>query len=227
MVNPKKLIIFSDFDGTITEHDVIVMIMEKFAPPEWIQIKDKILYERSITLKDGVEKLFSLIESNKKNKIIDFVKKEAKLRVGFIEFLDFCEKEKIDFKVLSGGLDFFVEAVLENHKDQLEIFCNVGNFDFEKIKIDYKYLPKNCTLCGDCGCCKIEIIEQYPKEKFTRILIGDSLTDLAASKVADVVFARGDLIKYLEQENISCIPFKDFHEIKKQLISSSTFPQLH
>ena len=34
-------VIFSDFDGTITERDVIVMIMEKFAPQEWTFIKDQ------------------------------------------------------------------------------------------------------------------------------------------------------------------------------------------
>lgn len=218
MIENRKLIIFSDFDGTITERDVIVMIMERFAPPEWVQIKDQILYERSITLKDGVEKLFSLVDSNKKKEIIDFVKKEAKLRNGFIEFLDFCKNEDIEFNVVSGGLDFFVEAVLENYKDKLKIFCNLGNFNVGKIKIDYKYLPKNCSLCGDCGCCKIEIIEKYPKEEFMRIVIGDSLTDLAASKVADVVFARGDLIKYLGEEKLSYISFQDFYEVKEKLI---------
>lgn len=214
MIKSKKPVIFSDFDGTITERDVIIMIMEKFAPPEWVQIKDKILYERSITLKDGVERLFSLIDSSKKKEIIDFVKKEAKPREGFIEFLDFCKNENIEFNVVSGGLDFFVNTVLGDYKDKLKIFCNSGDFSSEKIKIDYKYLPKNCTLCGECGCCKIEIIQKYPKEKFIRLVIGDSLTDLAASKVADMVFARGDLIKYLEQEKISFIPFNDFHEVK-------------
>ena len=217
MNNPKKLIIFSDFDGTITERDVIVMIMEKFAPPEWVEIKDKILYKRSITLKDGVEKLFSLIKSSKKSEIVDFVKKEAKIRAGFDELLDFCKKENIDFHVISGGLDFFVAPVLEPYRNRLKIFCNSGSFKSEKIKIDYKYLPKNCSLCGNCGCCKIEVIEEHPKKRFSRILIGDSLTDLAASKVADIVFARGDLIKYLEQDKIAYIPFNNFHEVKEQL----------
>ena len=217
MIKNKKPIIFSDFDGTITERDVIVMIMEKFALPEWVQIKDKILYERTITLKDGVEKLFGLIESNKKDQIVDFVKSEAKIRAGFDEFLDFCLKEKIEFNVVSGGLDFFVEPVLERYKSKLKIFCNKGDFKSEKIKIDYKYLPKSCSLCGECGCCKIEIIEHYPKEEYARILIGDSLSDLSSAKVVDIVFARSDLIKYLEQDKISYISFSDFFEVKKQL----------
>ena len=218
MTESKTPIIFSDFDGTITEHDVIISIMEKFAPPEWIDIKNKILYERTVTLKAGVEKLFSLIESSKKNEITNFVKEKAKLREGFADFLNFCKEENIEFNVLSGGLDFHIEPVLEKFRNKLKIFCNKANFSSKNIKIDYEYLPKNCTLCGDCGFCKIEVIEKYPKEKFIRILIGDSLTDLAASKVVDVVFARGDLIKYLEQEKISFIPFNDFHEVKEQLV---------
>ena len=213
----RKTVVFSDFDGTITERDVIVMIMEKFAPPVWEEIKDKILYERTITLKDGVEKLFSLIDSNKKNEIIEFAKKEAKIRAGFDEFLNFCIKEDINFYVISGGLDFFVDPVLEKYKDKIKIFCNLGNFKSEKIKIDYKYLPRNCILCGECGCCKIEIIENYPKEEYKRVLIGDSLTDLAASKIVDIVFARSDLIKYLKQEGTLYIQFDDFYEVKEKL----------
>ena len=177
MTESKTPIIFSDFDGTITERDVIISIMERFAPPEWIEIKNKILYERTITLKDGVEKLFSLIESSKKNEIVGFIKDKVKLREGFEDFLDFCEKEKIEFNVLSGGLDFHIEPVLGKFRNKLKIFCNKANFNSEKIKIDYEYLPKDCSLCGDCGFCKIEVIERFPKERFTRILIGDSLTD--------------------------------------------------
>ncbi len=217
MIKEKTPVIFSDFDGTITEHDVIVMIMERFAPFEWLEIKNNILYKRTTTLKDGVEKLFSLIESNKKNEIVDFVKKEIKIRKGFSELLDFCRAENVEFNVVSGGLDFFIYPVLEKYLARLKIYCNIGDFNSKNIKIDYKHLPVSCNLCGDCGCCKIEIIEKYPKEKFTRILIGDSLTDLAPSKVSDIVFARADLIKYLEQDGISNIPFNDFYEVKEQL----------
>ena len=217
MIRTKKPVVFSDFDGTITECDVIVMIMEKFAPPEWVNLKDKILYERTVTLKDGVERLFSMLLSSQKKEIISYVKEKAKLREGFGEFLDFCEKENIEFNVLSGGLDFHIYPVLEKYVDRVKVFCNNADFSEDRIKVKYNYLPKNCNMCGDCGCCKIEIIENYPEGQFIRILIGDSLSDLAASKVVDIVFARGDLIKYLEQERISYISFEDFHEVKKQL----------
>lgn len=217
MAEFKTPVVFSDFDGTITERDVIITIMERFAPPEWKELKDKILYERTITLKDGVEMLFNLLESSKKSEIVAFIKENVKLREGFEDFLNFCEKENIKLNVLSGGLDFHIEPVLDRFKDRLKILCNKANFNSEKITIDYEYLPKDCSLCGDCGFCKIEAIEKYPKEQFTRILIGDSLTDLSPSKVADIIFARGDLIKYLEQEKRSFIPFSTFYDIQEHV----------
>lgn len=220
MTVQKKPIIFSDYDGTITNRDVIITIMEKFAPPEWINIKDKILYERTIPLKEGIEMLFSLINSNKKSEIEDYIKKTVTIRDGFSDFISFCKENKIEFNVLSGGLDFHILPVLKDFLSDIKIYCSNANFNSEKIKIDHPYLPKNCSLCGDCGCCKIEIIEKYSKEEIYSIVIGDSLTDLAPSRIADLVFARGDLKKYLDEEKIKYVSFESFFDIKQTLQNS-------
>lgn len=220
MLKNKKLVIFSDFDGTITERDVIVMIMEKFAPPEWEEIKDNVLYKRTMTLKDGIEALFGLIDSEKRNDIISFAKKDARIRKGFEEFLDFCNLNGIQFNVQTAGLDFFVGPLLEKYRSKLKMFCNKANFTKDKITIDYKYLPKDCSVCGGCGLCKVEIVESYPKEKYTRVVIGDGLADLPPARIADLVFATGNLVKLLKQENqqpISYIQFNDFYEVKAKL----------
>ena len=193
------------------------MIMEKFASPEWINLKDKILYERTVTLKEGIEKLFGMLQSSKKKEIISYVKENVKLRNGFEDFISFCEKERIEFNILSGGLDFHIYPVLDKYKDKIKIFCNKANFSGDKIRIDYEFLPKDCNLCGNCGCCKVEIVESYSREKFFRIVIGDGLADLFPSKIADLVFARGDLIEYLKQEKIPFVKFSSFYEVQEQL----------
>lgn len=215
--------IFCDFDGTITKRDVIITIMEKFAPPEWVSIKDKILYERTITLKDGIEMLFNLIDSDKKLEIEKYILNTVQLRDGFSDFINYCEKNNVEFNVLSGGLDFHIDPILKDFKSKIKIYCSNAIFSSEKIKVIYPYLPKNCSLCGDCGCCKIELIEKYPREEFYRVVIGDSLTDLPPSRVADITFARGDLIKYIDEENsksetpMKYIPFETFFDVKNSL----------
>lgn len=216
----KNLAIFCDFDGTITKRDVIITIMEKFAPPEWVQIKDDILYNRTIPLKTGIEMLFRLIDSNKKEAIESYIKETVQTRDGFEELLIYCNENNIKFHVVSGGLGFHIYPILEKYinnglLNKKNIICNEADFTAEKIKVSYKYLPKNCTLCGDCGCCKIEFLENYPDSY--KIVIGDSLTDLSPSKIADMVFARGDLIKYLNEEKINYVPFETFFEIQSKL----------
>ena len=68
----KEIILFCDFDGTITERDNIVDIMKQFAPPGWEDIVQDILHQR-VTIRDGVGKLFATIPSDKKQEIIEFV----------------------------------------------------------------------------------------------------------------------------------------------------------
>jgi len=52
-----NFIVISDFDGTITEKDVIISIMAKFAPIEWELIMRNIL-DKEITISEGIQKLF-------------------------------------------------------------------------------------------------------------------------------------------------------------------------
>jgi 2-hydroxy-3-keto-5-methylthiopentenyl-1-phosphate phosphatase len=90
----KQPIIFCDFDGTITESDNIIAIMKHFAPPEWEGIKDRVLSQR-ISIKDGVGKMFSLLPSEQREEIIQFVKENGILRAGFEDFVTFTQKEQI------------------------------------------------------------------------------------------------------------------------------------
>jgi 2-hydroxy-3-keto-5-methylthiopentenyl-1-phosphate phosphatase len=49
------------------------------------------------------------------------------------------------------------------------------------------------------------------------VVIGDGLADLPGAKIADMVFATGNLVKLMEQENINSIYFNNFYEVKEQL----------
>jgi 2-hydroxy-3-keto-5-methylthiopentenyl-1-phosphate phosphatase len=101
-----KPIIFCDFDGTVTESDNIIRMMEEFAPQGWEIIKDQIL-ARQISINEGVGKLFSLLNSSLKEKLTAFAIENAKIRPGFREFVEFTRTEKIPLYIVSGGIDFF------------------------------------------------------------------------------------------------------------------------
>lgn len=188
-----KPVIFCDFDGTVTESDNIIAIMKRFAPSEWVLLKDQIL-SRQISINEGVGKLFSLLPSDLKEEITSFAIENAKIRPGFKEFVEFARVKGFPLYIVSGGIDFFVQPILAEYAPFAGIYCNESDFSGETIKILW---PNQCdVLCeNDCGCCKPSIIRQLcnGRDSF-KIVIGDSVTDLEAAKHADFVLAR-DLLE--------------------------------
>jgi 2-hydroxy-3-keto-5-methylthiopentenyl-1-phosphate phosphatase len=210
-----KPIIFCDFDGTITNSDNIIGIMKQFAPEGWEEIKDNVL-ERKVTIAEGVGKMFSLLPTKQKKEITEYAIAEAKVRPGFQELIHFATINDIPFYVVSGGIDFFVEPVLDGYVSNENIYCNRSSFDGDFIKIEW---PHSCDdQChNNCGCCKPSIMRKLAGPDHFKVVIGDSITDLEAAKQADMVLARDFLIEKCKEEEIPYKPFNTFHDCIEHL----------
>jgi 2-hydroxy-3-keto-5-methylthiopentenyl-1-phosphate phosphatase len=103
----KPLAVFCDFDGTITERDMIITLCEKFCPPGWERIKDAILARRK-SVREGVAELFGQIPSNQKDVMTHYAHEVVRWRAGLKDFMEFCKANGLLFIVCSGGIDFFV-----------------------------------------------------------------------------------------------------------------------
>lgn len=207
----KQPIIFCDFDGTITMNDNIMAIMKKFAPPQWEAIKDQILSQEK-TIQQGVTQLFHLLPATQKDEVIQFVLAQAEIRDGFEEFVAYTKEHHIPLYIVSGGIDFFVQPLLQGLIEEQHIYCNEADFSGETIAIEW---PHSCDeLCTNgCGCCKPSIIRKLSDENTYKIVIGDSITDLQAAKLADKVIARDFLIEKCEELAIPYEPFTTFHDV--------------
>jgi 2-hydroxy-3-keto-5-methylthiopentenyl-1-phosphate phosphatase len=216
MRNP---IIICDFDGTITESDNIIAIMNKFAPAGWKAIKDQIL-SREVSIQEGVGKMFSLLPSDLKEDIIDYLNHNSRIREGFTEFLSFIKENNIPFYVVSGGIDFFVYKLLEDHIEPSKIYCNRADFSGENIQIQWPYSCDQVCSNQGCGCCKPSVIRSMNTEDFEVIVIGDSITDLEAAKGADYTFARDFLADQCDKLSLPYSRFETFFDCKLALEES-------
>ncbi|MGF2616050.1 2-hydroxy-3-keto-5-methylthiopentenyl-1-phosphate phosphatase [Rossellomorea vietnamensis] len=188
----KKLKIYCDFDGTITTTDNIISLMKKFAPPEWTSIKDDILAQKK-SIKQGVGEMFLLLPSSSRTELIDYLLDTYQLRLGFLEFIEWSNQKNIDLKIVSGGIDFFVEPILKGIVPFEKIYCNSSDFSGDKIRITWPYsCDVHCS--NECGCCKTSIIRTDSEKGDYIIVIGDSITDLEGAKLADLVLACDDFL---------------------------------
>ncbi len=207
-------IVFCDFDGTITNCDSFVKMLEEFAPKSSQQILS-LIYDRTLTLKEGVQQLLNSIESDRYQQIIDSTA-SLSIRPGFLELLDFLACHQIPLIVVSGGLRGMVEAVLQRQIDGQPLSEKVTAIYATDIDFSGKYLQGYSAIDSDCELvAKAKIMAQY--RACQTIAIGDSVTDISMALKADLVFARDRLITYLEAENKPYIPWNDFFDVRDYL----------
>ncbi len=205
-----KNIIFCDFDGTITAVETFAGMLKEFAPDLSSLIMPK-LYEKKITLREGVRTILESIPSQIYGDILEYAASKP-VREGLPELLDFLDRHNIPFVIISGGLQDMVEKVIarENLLHRVKAIAAV------KIDTSSEYLQVNSDYEADTELvAKVKVMAQFPAEK--TIAIGDSLTDINMALKADLVFARDKLIEYLEEENKPYIPWNNFHDVGEYL----------
>ena len=205
-------VVFCDFDGTITTKDTFVEVLEKFAPEVAAKLLPSI-FERKITLKEGIKQTLGSIPSIYYPNIIEYITHRP-IRPGLIEFANFLSDRSIPLVVISGGLTDMVEAVLK----QQQIINKVTAIHAGSVDTTGKLLQVCSTIESDTEfIAKVEAMAQYPAVE--RIAIGDSVTDINMALAADLVFARDRLVGYLDAENKPYIEWQNFFEIRDYLAS--------
>ncbi|PLT33215.1 2-hydroxy-3-keto-5-methylthiopentenyl-1-phosphate phosphatase [Bacillus sp. V5-8f] len=208
----KKMIIFCDFDGTITENDNIIQIMKHFNPPGWEPIKNNILSGR-ISIREGVGRMFGLLPASCREEITSFSINTAKIRPGFREFIQYCKERNIRLLVTSGGIDFFVFPILSNFSlSKQDIYCNASDFSGKHIQILWPF-PCDVQCSNKCGMCKPSILRSLAFDDSMKIVIGDSITDLAVAKMADLVIARDFLVQKCKEHSLHYEEFHSFFDV--------------
>lgn len=138
------------------------------------------------------------------------------LETGFTEFANYCHEQKIELKILSDGLDIYIQPLLEKYKlSDLSYYSNKVKIDSENnFLIEFPFTDEECHLCGNCK--RNHVINGSSDDDFT-IYIGDGHSDKCAAQFCDFIFAKGALLKYCEINRITYFPFNDFFDITKKI----------
>ena len=82
------------------------------------------------------------------------------------------------------------------------------------MRIDYPWADATCTLCGTC---KLLRLFELRTEGYRTAYVGDGHSDLCPALEADIVFAKEELARLCDEEEIPYTHFERFADVQRGL----------
>jgi 2-hydroxy-3-keto-5-methylthiopentenyl-1-phosphate phosphatase len=222
-------IVFSDFDGTITQIDVTDRILSELAHPSWEEVEQE--WARGmIGSRECLARQMALVDAPAG--VLDTLIDSIPLDPHFAAFRQFLRKRRVPFYVVSDGFDYVIRRVLERSgvngtlRNGSHLFSSSLRIEGNRLVTSFPHSPEPCE--HGCATCKAAIIRRLSHEHRPIIFIGDGLSDRFAIELSDVVFAKRQLLAYCREREIACTPFETFADIQAAMAEdlAGTAPKL-
>ena len=198
--------VLTDFDDTAAAQNVAELLLNRFGNPDWTVVRQR-FRDGHIDLKEYQEITFRNIQADRAT-MQSYVKEHANLRPYFREMWGFCQANDIPMAVVSQGLDFYIQALLEREGlGRVPIYAVDTEFQDGEIFYHYNHAYPGKESEGNS---KGFVVRSFQERGCHVFFAGDGRSDLEAARVADVVFAHSTLAKFCDEEGIAYNHFEDF-----------------
>jgi 2-hydroxy-3-keto-5-methylthiopentenyl-1-phosphate phosphatase len=205
--------VFLDFDGTITERDLLDAIAQSFGDPAVYAEVDAGLDEQRLTLHEVLRREFAPVRAPLEE-VVDWVLANASIRPGFAELVGLAREREWRLVVISSGFRELIEPVLEREGyGDLELFSNSVEPDPAGWRVRFRD-EQPCPVCGEP--CKRSTVLALANGGRS-VYVGDGFSDRCGAEACDVVFARRGLAAYLAERGVPFEHFDDFFQIARIL----------
>ena len=207
-----KILVQSDFDGTITEEDASFFLLDAFAQGNWRRLLQQ-YKEHRISVGEFNTRAFAMVRADK-HKLLEALQGNVKVRAGFHELVSYCLEKGLRLVIVSNGLDFYIRTVLKDvGLGDLEVHAAQASFSPAGMQVRYVG-PDGKTVNDEF---KEAYMESFLGLGYRVIYIGNGDSDVGPARRAYRAFATGDLLAYGRENNLNCKPFKDFREVVEDL----------
>ncbi len=204
-----------DFDGTITEQDLLDEIAQTFGDEEVYREVDEGLDDHSLSLNEVIRREFEPVRAPLEE-VQQWVLENVRIRPGFREVVDLARERGWRFVIVSSGFRELIEPILRREGlDDVELLSNRIDPDPDGWKVQFR-VSAVCDVCGQA--CKRSTAAALA-DGAELVYVGDGYSDRCAAESADLVFARRGLASYLEERGVPFERFEDFHSIARSLAS--------
>jgi 2,3-diketo-5-methylthio-1-phosphopentane phosphatase len=213
-------VVFCDFDGTITQHDVTDEILAQLAHPSWREIEQQWMLG-VIGSRECLERQIALVDApvEEVHAVIDAVGVDA----AFAPFCKFARQQHLPLYILSDGFDYVIRRVLKragvarHFRTGVNLFASALRIEGRRLTPSFPHFPEPCG--HGCATCKQALIKKLHDGRHPIVFVGDGMSDRFAVEVADIVFAKRHLLAYCRENGIACHAFESFRDVTATLAS--------
>jgi len=201
-----------DFDGTITEDDMLDTVARVFGDEDVYEQVELGLDSGTMSLRDVITLEFEPVTAPVEE-VVAWIGARVRVRAGFGDFVRDAETRGWQVVVVSSGFEELIRPVLEREGVDLPVRANRVDTSNGNWHVIWTY-GEACDVCGES--CKRSLVRELAGADEV-VYVGDGYSDRCAALASDRVFATRGLARYLDEEGVAYTRFDDFHDVARGL----------
>ena len=209
----QRMIVFVDFDGTITDVDTFdALVRDAVGDEIWDAIDAEFMAGQG-TLRDVLVLQASHITKSQAEAVA-FVEAVATVDPAFSSFVHAARARAVEVRVLSSGIGPIIRTTLARAGIDVPVLANEVDFCTSGWTIAFIDDSVN-------GHDKAAAVRAARVAGHATVFVGDGASDFAAAHEAERCFAKAGraLEAYCSARGIACTPFESFAQIQAALFS--------
>jgi 2-hydroxy-3-keto-5-methylthiopentenyl-1-phosphate phosphatase len=188
-----------DWDGTVTETDTLHLVIERFGDLRVFHALEAEIGRR-LTLREVIACEMETITAPLEE-VVGWLLERVRVRAGFAELV-----AAHDPLIVSAGFHELIQPLLAREGVRARVVAN--NVTADPSGWHATFPPAEpCAVCGE-PCKRANVAGLGPFA-----YVGDGVSDRCVSLVAETVFARAGLARWLEQRSVPFLAYGDFADV--------------
>jgi 2-hydroxy-3-keto-5-methylthiopentenyl-1-phosphate phosphatase len=213
-------IVFLDFDGTVSQADVVDAILERYADRAWLAIEEDWRAGR-IGSRECLRGQLGLVRASAAE--VDALVRHVGLDEGFSALLETCAAHALPVNIVSDGFDYCIERILrsapksvQGQLESVQVYAShLEPHGASEWRVDFPHDPQVCA--HGCATCKPAVMARLNPSGAPAVFIGDGLSDRFAAEAADVLFAKQKLDAYCRERSLPYVPYQTLADVAAHL----------
>jgi 2-hydroxy-3-keto-5-methylthiopentenyl-1-phosphate phosphatase len=206
---PRTRTLVLDYDGTITEEDLLDTIACEFGDPAVYHDAEDRLHAGEISLRECITREYETVTASLED-VVAWTLDNVRIRPGLCELVDLAHARDWHIVVVSSGFVELIDPVLDRERVNVQIVAN----SVDATTTGWRVIWREQATCAACGEeCKRGALPVDGEI----VYMGDGISDRCAALASDRIFATRGLARYLAGNGVSFERFDDFFDVARAL----------